>query len=101
MKVDYGEIIFQSTEGITEDKGMVQFCGLDLLRVIQFGRFQTFSKKISKVRISKNWSETPKCDLTCSKHPSQTWIEPSIIEHFTGRRFTHSIRMIRNHIEPK
>ena len=25
MKVDYGEIIFQSTEGITEDQGMVHF----------------------------------------------------------------------------
>ena len=25
MKVDYGEIIFQSTEGVTEDQGMVQF----------------------------------------------------------------------------
>ena len=25
MKVDYGEIIFQSSEGITEDQGMVQF----------------------------------------------------------------------------
>ena len=24
MKVDYGEIIFQSTEGITEDQGLVQ-----------------------------------------------------------------------------
>ena len=46
MKVDYGEIIFQSTEGVTEDQGMVQFsrfcifgdfvqsCYLDLRRSI-------------------------------------------------------------------
>ena len=33
MKVDYGEIIFQSTEGITEDQGMVQFLRFYSLRV--------------------------------------------------------------------
>ena len=36
MKVDYGEIIFQSTEGITEDQGTVQILRIDPLRI---GRF--------------------------------------------------------------
>ena len=34
MKVDYGEILFQSAEGITEDQGMVQYWKMRSLRVI-------------------------------------------------------------------
>ena len=34
MKVDYGEIIFQSTEGVTEDQGMVLFQDFAFLGIL-------------------------------------------------------------------
>ena len=36
MKVDYGEILFQSTEGINEEQGMVKFLKMPSLKVMRF-----------------------------------------------------------------
>ena len=51
MKVDYGEIIFQSSEGITEDQGMVQFLA-NLRRVLFFGPKKCLKEFKSRVGVA-------------------------------------------------